>query len=84
MTHRKIKNKIQSLEQQSSDDSHTLCLLTRHGNPHDESKSVENADIVIDPRSDLEEQLEIWDIDISDDEDFDPWGRDPITGELIE
>jgi hypothetical protein len=45
---------------------------------------VENADIVIDPRSDLEEQLEIWDIDISDDEDFDPWGRDPITGELIE
>jgi hypothetical protein len=84
MTHRKIKNKIQSLEQQSSDDSHTLCLLTRHGNPHDESKSVENADIVIDPRSDLDELLEIWDIDVSDDEDFSPWGRDPITGELIE
>ncbi len=82
MTHRKIKNKIESLEQQSSDDSHTLCLLTRHGNPHDESKSVENADIVINPP--VDELLEIWDIDISDDEDFDPWGRDPITGELIE
>jgi hypothetical protein len=84
MTHRKIKNKIESLEQQSSDDSHTLCLLTRHGNAHDESKSVEDAGIVIDPRSDLDELLEIWDIDVSDDEDFDPWGRHPITGELIE
>jgi hypothetical protein len=43
---------------------------------------VENADIVINPP--VDELLEIWDIDISDDEDFDPWGRDPITGELIE
>jgi hypothetical protein len=43
---------------------------------------VEDADIVINPP--VDELLEIWDIDISDDEDFDPWGRDPITGEIIE
>jgi hypothetical protein len=82
MTRRKIKNQIESLEQQSSDDESILCLLTRHGNPHDKSKSVEDADIVINPP--VDELLEIWDIDISDDEDFDPWGRDPITGEIIE
>jgi hypothetical protein len=71
MTRRTIRNKIEDLEQQDSDDELTLCLLTRHGNAHDESKSVENADIVID--SPVDELLEIWDIDISDDEDFDPY-----------
>ena len=79
---RTIENKIDELEQQDSDDELTLCLLTRHGNAHDESKSVENADIVI--PSPVDELLEIWDIDVSDDEDFDPWGRNPITGEVIE
>jgi len=82
MTRRTIENKIDDLEQQDSNDELTLCLLTRHGNAHDESKSVENADIVI--TSPVEELLEIWDIDVPDDEDFDPWGRDMITGEVLE
>ena len=77
-----IENRIEDLEQQTSDDQGTLCLLTRHGNPHDESKSVEDADIVINPP--VDEFLEIWDIDVPDDEDIDPWNRDPITGELID
>jgi hypothetical protein len=81
MTRRKIENKITELEQQDSDDELTLCLLTRHGNAHDESKSVEDADITIQVRESL---YELWDVDVSDGEDVDPWARDAITGEVIE
>jgi hypothetical protein len=81
MSRRKIENKITELEQQDSDDELTLCLLTRHGNAHDESKSVEDADITIQVRESL---YELWDVDVSDGEDVDPWARDAITGEVIE
>jgi hypothetical protein len=81
MTRRKIENKITELEQQDSDDELTLCLLTRHGNAHDESKSVEDADITIQVRESL---YELWDVDVSDNKDVDPWARDAITGEVIE
>ena len=77
-----IENRIEDLEQQTSDDSHTLCLLTRFGNAHEKSKSVDTADITI--QMPVDDLLEIWDIDVSDDVDVDPWGRDMITGELIE
>jgi len=81
MTRRRIRNRIEDLEQQDSENSHTLCLLTRHGNAHSESKSVENADITIQVSESL---YELWDVDVSDNEDVDPWGRDMITGEVIE
>jgi len=81
VTRRKIENKITELEQQDSDDELTLCLLTRHGNAHNESKSVEDADITIQVRESL---YELWDVDVSDNEDVDPWARDAITGEVIE
>jgi len=81
MTRRRIRNRIDELEQQDSENSHTLCLLTRHGNAHDESKSVENADITIQVSESL---YQLWDVDVSDNKDVDPWGRDMITGEVLE
>lgn len=78
---RTIENKIDKLEQQDPHDELTLCLLTRHGNAHDESKSVENADITIQVSESL---YQLWDVDVSDNKDVDPWGRDLITGEIIE
>jgi len=77
---RAIENKIDELEQQDSE-NHTLCLLTRHGNAHDESKSVENADITIQVSESL---YQLWDVDVSGNKDVDPWCRDMITGEIIE
>ena len=78
---RTIENKIDELEQQDSENELTLCLLTRHGNAHDESKSVENADITIQVSESL---YQLWDVDVSDNKDVDPWCRDMITGEIIE
>jgi len=58
MTHRKIKNKIESLEQQSSDDGLNLVVVNDDGCPHDETQSVETADMII---TVSEETYSTWD-----------------------
>ena len=47
MTRRTIKNKIESLEQQTSDGGLDLVVVDDDGNPYDETQSVGTADMIL-------------------------------------
>ncbi|MBY6294564.1 hypothetical protein GLU60_04200 [Nanohaloarchaea archaeon H01] len=58
MTRRTLQNRIEDLEQQSSDDGLNLVVVNDDGCPHDETQSVETADMII---TVSEETYSTWD-----------------------
>jgi hypothetical protein len=47
MTRRTIQNRIEDPEQQTSDDGLNLLVVNDDGHPHDETQSVDTADMII-------------------------------------